>query len=221
MESIPGFFWQWLKFARRRMEKCCCKCASWCHSLEVQSSHRRGSQRWEGGASSAGILYMGNNRGWMINLYMITMGKRVISPKIHTTWVVWGYQEKMVDSFVERWSDLIDGPLWSNFTGFPSENSARSLDWCHSSWPLNYQSIFWRTPNSVKGNGLLVKTSEFTVSKTRQAEKIPNEKSCDSSEIFPYKPCHGTEPIRRIVGCRTDCQQNFRLAVTTTGPPCL
>ena len=45
---------------------------------------------------------MGNNRGWMINLYMITMGKRVISPKIHTTWVVWGYQEKMVDSFVER-----------------------------------------------------------------------------------------------------------------------
>ena len=142
--------------------------------------------------------------------FLITMGKRVISPKIRKKWVVFGLPGKNGRLIFERWSNLIDGPLWRNFTGFPSKNSARSLDWCHSSWPLNYQSIFWRTPNSVKGSGHLVKTSEFTVSKTRQAEKIPNEKSCDSSEIFPYKPCHGTGPIRRIVGCRTGLSAKFQ-----------
>lgn len=220
MESIPGFFWQWLMSARRRMEKCCCKCASRRHSLEVQSSHRWGSQRWEGGASSAGILYMGNNRGCDKPTYDYHGKKGYFTKDTHKMGCL-GLPGKNGRLIFERWSNLIDGPLWRNFALFPSKNSARSLDWCHSSWPLNYQSIFWRTPNSVKGTGHLVKTSEFTVSKTRQAEKIPNEKSCDSSEIFPYKPCHGTEPIRRIVGCRTDCQQNFRLAVTTTGPPCL
>lgn len=55
----------------------------------------------EKGALQVQGFFIWETTGVVINLYMITMGKRVISPKIHTKWVVWGYQEKMVDSFLK------------------------------------------------------------------------------------------------------------------------